>query len=335
MVSKQTFGQISCSDTVPQEGHALLCTTEMDFHQREKEDVKELIKVQTVGNDAATRETSLVDSLEQQGQQASETLTCPLKVFLVSNSNRFYQMSMQIEGTNNLVIQVHMAAEQYKAIPVSHDLRSCTISSIDSPNGKFLCGSQRHYGLVLTTKQGNRKIYFLSYEQMQAGVDFLVCQGQQFASKAEQYKKVGSYPDQVMDDKSIVVHQISHEQLIMKFVGHDETEPTKLQAQAGLLALQKTSHWKETIDLVDHFMDSQGSSYIITEKPEYTLAEYIARVKAKRSISVRQIAILTKMIAKVIRKLVNERIMHRNICMENIIVWKKKDKKEKNTPQKT
>ena len=70
-----------------------------------------------------------------------------------------------------------------------------------------------------------------------------------------------------MDDKSIVVHQISREQLILKFVGHDETEPTKLQAQAGLLALQKTSHWKETIDLVDYFTDSQGNSYIITEKP--------------------------------------------------------------------
>ena len=65
---------------------------------------------------------------------------------------------------------------------------------------------------------------------MQAGVDFLVCQGQQFACRADQYKKVGSYPDQVMDDKFIVVHKVSGVKLIMKFVGHEEAEPTKQQA---------------------------------------------------------------------------------------------------------
>ena len=121
----------------------------------------------------------------------------------------------------------------------------------------------------------------------------------------------------------------------MKFTGHDEAEPIKLQAQAGLLALQKTSHWKETIDLIDYFTDSQGNSYIITEKPVYTLAEYIAHLQAKRDINARIIAVLTKMMAKIIRKLAAERIMHRNICIENIIVEKEKVNIGKNCPLKT
>ena len=41
------------------------------------------------------------------------------------------------------------------------------------------------------------------------------------------------------------------------------------------------------------------------------------------------------MIAKVIRKLATKRIMHRNICMENIIVEKVKVDRGKNSPQKT
>ena len=131
-----------------------------------------------------------------------------------------------------------------------------------------------------------------------------------------------SYPDQVMGDKILVEHRVSQEEMIMQFVGHDETLPTKQQAQSCLLALQKTSHMKETINLVDYFTDGSGNSYIVTEKPKKTLAEYIGRVIAKRGISILQIAVLTKKIAKAI-KMVNDRhIMHRNICMENIIVEK-------------
>ena len=41
------------------------------------------------------------------------------------------------------------------------------------------------------------------------------------------------------------------------------------------------------------------------------------------------------MIAKIIRKLTNKHIMHRNICMENIIVEKAKKDKRKNIGKKT
>ena len=79
-------------------------------------------------------------------------------------------------------------------------------------------------------KQGYRKIYFLSYEQMQTAIDFLVCKGQRFASRCEQYKIVESYPDPIFDNKLIVVHKITKQKFLMKFTSHDEPIQTKSQA---------------------------------------------------------------------------------------------------------
>ena len=53
---------------------------------------------------------------------------------------------------------------------ISHDLKNSRVSSIDSPNKKILCQSKRHYGLTLSSEAGIRKLYFLTYEQMQDGV---------------------------------------------------------------------------------------------------------------------------------------------------------------------
>ena len=53
---------------------------------------------------------------------------------------------------------------------VSYDLKKSRVSSIDSPDEKLLCPSRRHYGLILNSEAGYRKLYFLTYEQMQDGV---------------------------------------------------------------------------------------------------------------------------------------------------------------------
>ena len=162
---------------------------------------------------------------------------------------------------------------------IRHDLRVCSFSSIDTPTGKFICKKSRHYGLTLSTKQGYRKIYFLSYEHLQIGIDFLVCQGQRFTSREDQYKIVGDYPDSIMDNKMIVAHRLTKERFLMKLISHGAPIETKLQAKAELQALQKTSQWVKTIDLVDSFTDGEGNSYIITKIPKPTLSRHIADIK--------------------------------------------------------
>ena len=77
----------------------------------------------------------------------------------------------------------------------------------------------------------------------------------------------------------------------------------------------------ETIDLVDHFKDGEGNSYIITQKPKLNLAQFLAEKKEHQSgIGVKSVATWIQMIAKILKKLAAMRIAHRNICMENILV---------------
>ena len=205
---------------------------------------------------------------------------------------------MLIEGKKTLVFQPFQPVTEAPKSPnkrsaneqtkspgtISHDLRACSFSSIDTTDGKYLCKKSRHYGLSLSTKQGYRKVYFLSFEHLQIGIDFLVCQGQRFASRSAQYKIVGDYPDPVMDNKMIVVHRVTKQCLLMKFIGHDAPIETKVQAKSELLALQKTSQWEKTINLIDYFTDEEGNSHIITKLPKLTLSRHIAEIQENQGI---------------------------------------------------
>ena len=115
----------------------------------------------------------------------------------------------------------------------------------------------------------------------------MICQGQGYAKRADQYKIIGSYPDQVMGNKTIVVHQATHKKLIMKMVRNDEPALTKLQSQAELFALQMTYKCGKTIDLVDHFTDSEGNSYIITKKPKMTLTSFLDGLPSNQGVTVK------------------------------------------------
>ena len=80
-----------------------------------------------------------------QESHAKMTRTCPVKVFLHSDNDRFYQRTMQIEGRYNLVFQAQTqevnesqdgspceTPETTERKVISHDLRACSISSIDT-----------------------------------------------------------------------------------------------------------------------------------------------------------------------------------------------------------
>ena len=63
------------------------------------------------------------------------------------------------------------------------DLRSARVTSADSVNKRVMCTAKRHFGLQLYSNKGYRKLYFLTYEQMLAAADHLICTGQQFKSR--------------------------------------------------------------------------------------------------------------------------------------------------------
>ena len=82
-----------------------------------------------------------------------------------------------------------------------------------------------------------------------------------------------------MDSKMIVSHRITKERFLMKFISHDAPIETKLQANAELLALQKTIQWAKTIDLIDYFTDEEGNSYMITKIPKETMSKHVAGIR--------------------------------------------------------
>ena len=87
-----------------------------------------------------------------------------------------------------------------------------------------------------------------------------------------------------MDNKMIVVHHVTKKRFLMKFIRRDDPIETKQQAQTELLALQRTSKWEKTIDLIDYFTDGEGNSYIITKMPKLTLGRHIADIQDEQGV---------------------------------------------------
>ena len=87
-----------------------------------------------------------------------------------------------------------------------------------------------------------------------------------------------------MDNKMIVVHHNTKKRFLMKFIRRDDPIETKQQAEAELLALQKTSQWEKTIGLIDYFTDGEGNSHIITKMPKLTLSRHIGDIQETQAI---------------------------------------------------
>ena len=102
----------------------------------------------------------------------------------------------------------------------------------------------------------------------------------------------------------------------------------KLQAKSELLALQKTSSWKETIDLVDCFTDEDSNQYFVTQKPQMTLDQYVKSLgRSRDQLSIDSIALLISKLCKAVFKLHKKHIIHRDICQETISVRRKARKR--------
>ena len=87
--------------------------------------------------------------------------------------------------------------------------------------------------------------------------------------------------------------------------------------------MQKTSHWEEVIGLEDYFTDADKNSYFVTKLPKMSLEVYLSKRK-KDSINLKSVVKILIKLSKVLARLHNKKIVHRDVCMDNIAV--KKDK---------
>jgi len=57
---------------------------------------------------------------------------------------------------------------------IEHDLMTLKVLSIDSKDKKVFCKSRRHYGVSIVGQSGHRKLYFLSFSNLEMGIEYLL-----------------------------------------------------------------------------------------------------------------------------------------------------------------
>ena len=126
-------------------------------------------------------------------------------MLLITADNRFQQCLGRIDDHQLVMTAASAFQESVKGIvEMRHDLRSFRVASVDSEGKRFLCSSKRHFGLLLQSKIGFRKLYFLTYEQMLSAVELLILKGQKFKDRAAQYRVVGQLPGHIILERKIV-----------------------------------------------------------------------------------------------------------------------------------
>ena len=135
----------------------------------------------------------------------SIVIRSPIKVFLMRRAERFQQHSMKIVDKHQLVLESQESVSSPKKgasfvdpKPVVHDLRTHRVSSIDSVNQRLLCKSNRHFCVKIESREGFRKLYFLTYQHMIDAVDFMLFHGQNISRREFQYSFLESVTPQII-----------------------------------------------------------------------------------------------------------------------------------------
>lgn len=71
----------------------------------------------------------------------------------------------------------------------------------------------------------------------------------------------------------MVKHRVTREKFVMKVLAHDAPMAIAQQVESEVLALQTTSKYHWTTELVDYFADAHGNRYIVTKLPKASVAE--------------------------------------------------------------
>ena len=84
--------------------------------------------------------------------------------------DRYQQYSMEAE---NGAVHFYRRSKTERGA-VMHNLSEMHISTTDTQDKKVLDESRRLFGIILWSKSGHRKIYFLSHALMITGLEYLV-----------------------------------------------------------------------------------------------------------------------------------------------------------------
>ena len=123
---------------------------------------------------------------------------------------------------------------------IRYDLKDIRVSSIDTKTQWLVCQAKRHFCLNITSKQGYRKLYFLTHDQMLAAIDLFLRVGQKFKSRADQYEVVDTQSDtadRTVLDHQIVRHRVTFEKFLMKVLPHDAPDFISNQGKAEIHTL--------------------------------------------------------------------------------------------------
>ena len=131
------------------------------------------------------------------------------------------------------------------------------ITSADCESTKCLDASRRHYCAVLQADNSHRKLYFISFAQLEATIATIL-EPQGFTDRASQYEIVSHLDSITAAKRSIVCHKgtgIKYE-LIMLPKPCREKEERLFMAQID--ALQKLKHNSQVMSCLDYFTDYKG-----------------------------------------------------------------------------
>jgi len=98
---------------------------------------------------------------------------------------------------------------------IAHGLLNTHITSIDTPEKKVLCKSRRHFGFTLSNEAGHRKLYFMTFNHLNAGVDY-VLRAQNFPSRIAQYQLQKKLRDDEVSERWIAKHKLTGETFMIK-----------------------------------------------------------------------------------------------------------------------
>ena len=83
-----------------------------------------------------------------------------LKVFLMTSGDRYQQYEMEA-ADGKVCFNMSQRSEIGALV---HDLGNMHVSTIDTADKKVVCRSSRHFGCKISTRQGHRNLFFLSYQ---------------------------------------------------------------------------------------------------------------------------------------------------------------------------
>ncbi len=199
------------------------------------------------------------------------------KVLLMTTNDRYQPYFME---SNETTITFYQRLGQEKG-SIKHELKTSSITSIDSHERKCLCKSKRHFGALLTNDVGHRKLYFVSIEQMEIAINYIL-KAQKFSSRELQYKFVKQLEGGLVGRKSLVKHAVSGVAYELKAVSIG-SHPSNLELfRNELTALQKLSQDKRVISVKDYWEDSKAIYMVLPYSKKDSLVELIQKTISEK-----------------------------------------------------